>query len=180
MLWYKQVREDLLRIVRTEIPGKCISLPLFHVGSSFGGAIPAVTLMVKPYAVYDWQALSSRMRIAINKRRKPEDVNLEVENFPGQTSDLEERPGKDFSDSFTPTPKVGSSIGVLGEDGGGTLGGFAELTFGEFTLQSIVTNSHVTQPLENTPPDVDDCYAKEGVKSLTDERARRRNPGWFR
>ncbi|KAL9035823.1 MAG: hypothetical protein Q9180_004643 [Flavoplaca navasiana] len=173
-IWYKQVREELLHIVRTEIPGKCISLSLFYVGSSFGDAIPAVTLMVDPYAVYNWQMLSSRMRVAINKPGKPKDVNLEVEIFPGKRSNLEERPGKDLSDTFTPTPKVGSSIGVLGEEGGGTLGGFVELTFGNITHQGIMTNSHVTQPPSNAPPDVHDRYTKYGVQLITDHDSEQR------
>lgn len=112
------------------IPWKWISMGLFFVASSFGGAVPAITLMVKPHAVHDWQMLSSWMRVAIDKPGKPEDVNLEVEIFPGQRSKLEERPGKNFSDSFTPTPKVGCSIGVLGEEGGGASSSFDELKIG--------------------------------------------------
>ena len=37
--------------------------------------------MVDPHAVYDWQMLSFRMRVAINKPGKPEEGNLEVEIF---------------------------------------------------------------------------------------------------
>lgn len=164
---YRNAREQLLAIVRTEIPRLWISLGLFHVGSSFGGAVPTVTLTVNPYAVHDWQTLSLKLHTAINKARFAAGVKLEVEIFPGHRGDLEERPSKDFSEIFTPAPRMGASIGVVGEFGGGTLGGFLQLKVGDIVHEGFLTNSHVVAPPDTAPPEVHERFAKYGVNWKT-------------
>ncbi|KAL8757385.1 MAG: hypothetical protein Q9199_002262 [Rusavskia elegans] len=159
---------------KDRIPRLWISLGLFYVGSSFGGAVPTVALTVNPYAVHDWQTLSLKLHTAINKARFADGVRLEVEIFPGHRGDLEERPAKDFSETFTPAPRMGASIGVVGESGGGTLGGFLRLKVGDIVHEGFLTNSHVVAPPDTAPPEVHERFAKHGVnwKTSYDEEER--------
>ncbi|KAL8665268.1 MAG: hypothetical protein Q9168_007739, partial [Polycauliona sp. 1 TL-2023] len=169
-IFYASVREKLLEIVRSEIPLSWISLGLFYVGSSFGDAIPAVTLMVRPYTTHNWHSLRTKLRRAMLN-------DLEVKIFPGQRGDLEKAPAMDFSKDFTPCPKMGSSIGVVGGSQVGTLGGFFDLSIEGKLHRGFLTTSKVVAPVETASQAAHERFNKHGVllptRTLCDAPERR-------
>ncbi|KAL8709508.1 MAG: hypothetical protein Q9220_005750 [cf. Caloplaca sp. 1 TL-2023] len=164
--FYRSIREELLAVVRTAIPRLWVSMGLYYVGSTWGGAVPSVALQVKPRAVHDWQALYVQMKSIIESRQPP-DISLDVDIFPGQYGQSEDRPGVDFHESFTPAPKIGSSIGVRDGKGGGTLGGFFTLRIGQNVHNGFLTTSNVVAPREAADPAVHEHFEKNGVRLTT-------------
>ncbi|KAL8918840.1 MAG: hypothetical protein Q9208_007097 [Pyrenodesmia sp. 3 TL-2023] len=167
---YRRVRESLLRVVTTDIPRLWLTLGLHYVGSSYGGAIPAVALVVHPLATHDWQDLRQKL-MGIIEVHRPQHMVLDVEIFPGYRGDLSPQPSpaRDLRDTFTPAPKMGASIGVVGEQGAGTLGGFFTLKIGETIREGFLTSSHVVGPPDDSPQEVHDRYSKHGVRWDTPE-----------
>ncbi|KAL8896461.1 MAG: hypothetical protein Q9207_007694 [Kuettlingeria erythrocarpa] len=161
---YRRVREDLLRVVRADITRLWVTLGLYNVGSSFVGSSPAVALVVDPLATHDWQMLRQKL-IGIIEVHRPKNLALDVEIFPGYCGDLDPQrsPASDLRKKFTPAPKMGASIGVVGKEGAGTLGGFFTLKVGETVHEGFLTSSHVVTPPDNPPQEVRDQFSKHGV-----------------
>lgn len=75
-----------------------------------------------------------------------------------------DRPGRSFTHAFTSWPRLGSSIGVEGEQGSGTLGGFFTLHCHGNVHKGILTNAHVVQPPISAAEDVRMAADRAGTK----------------
>lgn len=164
---YNKVRHRLLEIVQEHLPTSWRMLCIWSIGSQKDKAEPAVVIFVDPGTIKDWNTLMVNLKSIINMAIPPKSsVAIEVEFLPGGTgfleyesSDDEEQDGDEIEDDegkgmpginlasqLSKTPWMGMSIGVDGEQGGGTLGGFVELNVAGTMHRGFLTNWHVVQP----------------------------------
>jgi hypothetical protein len=145
---YEASREKILGLLQEHLRSSWKSLCLFYVGRTREKAQPTIVIMVKPRAFFDWSELESKIRVALGSGHE-----INVEFLPGELGMLPEQEdnGVSFLDRMAPDgrPEMGCSIGVVGEVGGGTMGGFLTLTLGGFTHRGFMTNYHVIRPCSN-------------------------------
>ncbi|MCJ1347409.1 hypothetical protein MMC31_005634 [Peltigera leucophlebia] len=140
---YEAVRKDLIEIIRKRLQNTWSMMSIFKIGRDSAQAVTAIVVMVQPLANQDWWAI---------KKQMGKITQLEVEFAVGSCRPLtplsapSDQPGRDVSASLTRWPKLGCSIGVAGEQGGGTLGGFVTLSCGSMKHRGILTNAHVVEP----------------------------------
>ncbi|KAL8797137.1 MAG: hypothetical protein Q9195_000604 [Heterodermia aff. obscurata] len=157
---YKAARKEMLAQIFDTIGSVWEMLSLFEVGRTANVKKPTVVLMVEPLATYDWKMLTASLE-AILDRHKGDLPKLSVEIMPGaahpkppQSADKEQEqdmPGVSFVHSFRKHPRHGTSIGVQGEKGCGTLGGFFKMVSPSKTHTGFLTSSHTVAPPANAP-----------------------------
>lgn len=154
---YKAVREDLLAQIHNTIGSAWQALSLFNVGRTANVKKPTVVLMVEPLSEYDWSILTASLEAVIGRQQGSIGTRLRVEIMPGtcqQSPPAPEEQGmpeiSSMSD-FNTHPGSGTSIGVFGERGGGTLGGYFILQAPTRSHTGFLTNSHVVAPSASSP-----------------------------
>ncbi len=116
---------------------------VFKVGRDSAQALPMIVVMVQSLAKQRWWKMKKQMEKI---------TRLGIDFFIGSCQSLpplettSNQPGRNLSAGFTPWPKLGCSIGVEGEQGGGTLGGFVILSCGGKEHRGILTCAHVVEP----------------------------------
>ena len=148
---YEGRRGEILDILQDTLAHAWTSVSLFKVGRTSQSVQHAIVVMVNPLTKHDWVVLRWRIESIMNKQDSPL-AKVNVEFMPGKWGYLlpksEETGGISFADTFKPLPHLGTSIGVEGESGGGSLGGFFKLACHGREHTGFLTNSHVTQPTE--------------------------------
>ena len=179
---YEANRTEILEIVKDALADAWTSVSLFMVGRSSMSTQHAIVIMVRPLTEHDWLLLRWRIENLVNTQGAFQ-AKITVEFMPGYWGYLppprsprpeEETGGKSFVEDFSSDPIMGTSIGVLGERGGGTLGGFFQLECHGRKHKGFLTNSHVVQPAGNTPEAVQKEYHHYGChyKAPRDHPAR--------
>lgn len=74
-----------------------------------------------------------------------------------------EGPGRSFAQDALQHPKLGTSIGVRGEQDDGTLGGFFKFSCESTQHQGLLTTHHVVAPLENALQSIKDRANDKGT-----------------
>ncbi|KAK2780579.1 hypothetical protein FQN52_005658 [Onygenales sp. PD_12] len=156
---YREIRPEALKMLDEHIRDGWQSMCLFYVGSYLEKSSPAIVVHVTPGTTCDWSRLEARV-ITLLGQVGLEDINLDVEFIPGTCREvasgglsLHDRMDKDF------LPKMGGSIGVKGEEGGGSLGIFATLKVGDTEHKGFLTNHHVVRCTTNDTTPEEKVYA---------------------
>ena len=163
---YEANREEILNIVESALKKVWTSISLFRVGRTSLSTQCAIVIMVHPLAEYDWLILRWRIERLVNTQGGSQE-RMTVEFVPGYWGELPpqgESTGKSFDQNFVELPAMGTSIGVLGEGGGGTLGGFFQLHCHGRMHTGFLTNSHVVQPPSSAPDVVQREYNYYGCQ----------------
>lgn len=154
------MREELLACVHHHLGYQWSMLSLYNVGRNANVAKPKIVLMVKPLVEHDWNLLSSRLQGVVAKEQTV-GPRLEIEIMPGQCGDVPQatmtagsQSGQSFYTDLETHPRQGSSIGVRGLVGGGTLGGWFLMRSPRNTHHGFLTNSHVVKPPDETTTEI--------------------------
>lgn len=170
---YEEAREGLIQLLTRELSESWRTLCLFNVGSSESKAIAAIVIFIDPQTYCDWTSLQ---RSILQEVRQFLDatISLGVEFLPGGASfvaDISAQtsvPPETHQNIQGAEPKsmldlmdgigrlqMGMSIGLKGEQGGGTMGGFVTIQRGDIISQGILTNYHVVRPSTPMVTDTD-------------------------
>lgn len=143
---------------------------MFMVGRYLDKSSPTIVVMVQPRASHQWTGLIASIKSLVRSKNLLK-LEIDIEIVPGDvfttTTDpatetilnRDERKGS-FGMDFTETmradgaPEMGTSIGIEGEQGGGTLGGFVTFTHGNMTRTCGITNYHVVRPARDASEDI--------------------------
>ncbi|KAL8701645.1 MAG: hypothetical protein Q9201_004802 [Fulgogasparrea decipioides] len=160
---YRAVRHELLACLHSHIGYRWAMLSLFQVGRTANLQRPAVAVLVDPLVVCDWNLVVSRLNGIIARVTRSGPL-LGVEVMPGRCGEsppappgtlappgLSDKPGLSFYNKFDAHPCQGTSIGVRGDVGGGTLGGWFIMRSPNKAHKGFLTNSHVVAPPTGTP-----------------------------
>ena len=151
---YKAVRKDLLGQIQDTIGSAWQALSLYNVGRTANVKKPTVVLMVDPLSQHDWNILAASLEAIVGRQQGNSGPKLQVEIVPGtwgQNPPASGMPGQSFLESFSTHPLPGTSIGVGGERGGGTLGGYFVMRSPTKQHNGFLTNSHVVAPPSTSP-----------------------------
>lgn len=168
---YESFRWKLVEEITRSL-GKCwTTLCLFSVQRPSQEQTFAVVITIQPYTVCDWLVLRSKLQHIIHlefeaKRIAQPSSSIDIEFTPGGWSMLEpdtSRPGIGFARDAVEHPKLGTSISVKEEQGGGTLGGFFKLKCGSTTHRGFLTNHHVVAPPKSAPQSVKEQSSLRGT-----------------
>ena len=171
---YESFRQRLISYVMSKLGNQWCSLCIYAVEHNHNaGRTYQIVLMVPPFTVYDWALMTRRIYKDFIDPLPSLTRDIGVTIIPGVTStmladnDDSERDdsanGMSFFDELTALPYMGASIGVRGERGGGTLGGYVNLKQGNQIQRCILTSAHVVQPASTTSKAHIDSYFKSGV-----------------
>lgn len=126
-------------------------LSLFNVGRTKDKTTPSIVVFVDPFTVANWSDAGLQLRAEL-----PTDhlvtLDIAVEFIPGKISLLADHYPTHNGVSMVDTmredgiPVAGTSIGVPGERGGGSLGLFITLDKAGNMLNGALTNYHVVCP----------------------------------
>lgn len=151
VVFYESTKSELLKVVNEHLGSSWRAFGLFRIGQTEEKAVPSVTVLVRPTQIHDWASLEHDMKRSI-KSHFPDSLQLNVEFLPGTVGEANsvEHPGVSQISKITDDGKLGMgfSIGVSGQRGVGTAGGFVTLTQGGVTRKGILTNYHVVAPPE--------------------------------
>ncbi|MCJ1271059.1 hypothetical protein MMC22_010958 [Lobaria immixta] len=169
---YESFREQLINEVTRSLGKYWTTLCLFSLHRPSQEPTFAVVISVRPGTVCDWPILRSKLQSIIfhgfeAKKISTPSSSIEIDFSPGNWSTLEpstDRPGKSFAGDVLKHPKLGSSIGVSGEQGGGTLGGFFRLRCGSNMHRGFLTNYHLVAPPKSAPHIVKELATLEGTR----------------
>ena len=134
---YETNRGHLLECINKELGKQWIAMSVFGFGSKSGATKPALVVLVQPGAVRDWNILERRIRTILPN------PNILIEFLPGNIS---ETIGISLAERLTAHPVMGSSIGEVGQEGCGTLGGYILLQRKGILHSGVLTNHHVVKP----------------------------------
>lgn len=142
---YEAVRKVLIEIIRKELLSSWSMMSVFKVGRDSAQAIPMIVVMVQPLAKQNWWEMKKQMG-----KITPLGIEFVIGSCQPLTPPVasSNQAGRQLSAGLTPWPKLGSSIGVEGEQGGGTLGGFVTLSCGGKEHHGILTCAHVVGPIK--------------------------------
>lgn len=150
---YESIKSDLIKVVDRHLGSSWRAFGLFRVGQTEGKAVPSITILVPPTHFHSWSSLERDLHTSVQSRSQNLDLNCEF--LPGTIGEMApvEHPGVSQQSVITAEGKVnmGFSIGISGERGGGTAGGFVTLTQDGVTRKGILTNYHVVSPPESAP-----------------------------
>lgn len=143
---YEHRRAGLLDCVRKELGKSWTMMSLFGFGLKHSTSKPALVIFVNRGVIQDWKKLENKLRAILPN------PNITIEFLPANVS---ETPGMSLAQSLTADPTMGSSIGEVGEHGGGTLGGHIVFNKNGTSHQGILTNHHVVKPTSASKEDMD-------------------------
>ncbi|KAL2002739.1 hypothetical protein VTN02DRAFT_6069 [Thermoascus thermophilus] len=157
---YRHIRDDLAQALHDAIGTGWQAMCLFLVGLTEDTANPAIVVTVQPATICDWARLEGVVNSQLI-RYKPREMTINIEFLPGYCQDLPprentSRAGESFAERLADDchPEMGCSIGVSGEHGGGTLGGFVRLQVGDKIHKGFMTNYHVISPPRQAGADI--------------------------
>ena len=163
---YESVRDTIRTTIKQRLGLSWQLISLFLVGRTSDVTEPSVVVMVSALTENDWQSLVFRLETIINQGQ-PSGQRLRVEFMPGTCDSClpaeSTRPGVSFKRDLASHPRIGTSIGVAGEEGGGTLGGYFSLRCHGRTHTGFLTNSHVFAPAEDQPHSAREEYSYYGL-----------------
>ncbi|KAL8902827.1 MAG: hypothetical protein Q9207_004353 [Kuettlingeria erythrocarpa] len=157
---FEAVSDRIVGNLNQRLGNKWTTLCLFKVGRTSEGSSYSVFVTVKPGTVNEWQRLQAQtqsiMDTELRRLGRPNLVGAVRADFvPGGQSEgagPSSSHGKSFKDDLDGQPKLGCSIGLVGDStGGGTLGGFFELQVGKAIHRGFLTNHHVVAPPKGAP-----------------------------
>ena len=163
---FKTLRAQLLRAIIDTIGLKWGSLSLYLVGRTSGEMIPTVLVSVEPLSNHDWNIFKASLEAIVDRHQGKTGSKLPVDIVPGGWVDappFQAMPGESFLDDFGSHPKHGTSIGVQGEIGGGTLGGFFVMRSPMKRHIGFLTDSHVVAPHSSAKDEDVDTYHRFGL-----------------
>ncbi|KAJ9316435.1 hypothetical protein DTO271D3_3240 [Paecilomyces variotii] len=157
---FEQARGRLIGVLTRELGERWSNLCLFNVGSFKEKATASIVVMVDPGTNCDWSGLRFSM---LREVGHDPNISLQVEFLPGEASPLltsvprSLQPEQDTDEGIPPLSQLdkmdrigrlqrGMSIGLRGEEGGGTMGGFVTITRGRVTHRGILTSYDVVRP----------------------------------
>ncbi len=158
---YEAVRKVLIEIIRKELPHSWSMMSIFKVGRDSTQAMPMIVVMVQPLAKQNWWEM---------KKQMGKITRLGIEFVIGSCQPLTppvascNQPGRQLTAGLTPWPKLGCSIGVEGEQGAGTLGGFVTLSCGGKDHRGILTCAHVVEPPSSARVSIKQKADREGTR----------------
>lgn len=136
-------------------------LSLFEAGNSIDKTSTTIVVMVSPRIKQHWMILVNSIKRLFNTNFR--DLMIEVEILPGDLSTLTGGNRSDLIDisnvlmesmQADGRPLMGTSIGVRGEQGGGTLGGLVTLNWNGVNYQCAITNYHVVKPAHDAEDNI--------------------------
>lgn len=147
-----QIAEKDISVCLSSILGqKWRMVSLFNVGRTKDKTTPSIVVFVDPFTVANWSDAALQLRAEL-----PTDhivtLDIAVEFIPGKISLLADHYPTHNGVSMVDTmredgiPVAGTSIGVPGERGGGSLGPFITLDKAGNALNGALTNYHVVCP----------------------------------
>lgn len=171
---YESFRPKFIEEVMRSLGNNWTTLCLFSVRLTFQNPTFAVVISLQPNTVCDWSILRFRLQQIIrlefqNQHIAQPSSSIDIEFVPGGWSILDphsEKPGRSFANEVSQHPKLGTSIGVGGERGGGTFGGFFRLRCGSTHHRGFLTNYHSVAPSESAPKSVKDRSYNEGTSKI--------------
>ncbi|KAL9601262.1 MAG: hypothetical protein Q9219_002667 [cf. Caloplaca sp. 3 TL-2023] len=143
---YKAMRHTLLARIRAAIEPHWAVLSLFNIGRTSNLMKPTVVLMVNPLATHDWSILRASLESIIHQHNSRIGLEIMPGRFRKSPPNDPSRQGISFWDDMDAPLRHGMSIGVDGETGGGTLGGFFHMRSPTKVHKGFLTNSHVVAP----------------------------------
>ena len=146
---YEAVRKDLIEIIRKNLNNIWSMISVFKIGRDSAQAVTAIVVMVQPLASQDWWAIKKQMGNITKLENEFVIGSCQPLNPPVVPPKL---PGHELCSrhEFIQWPKLGCSIGVEGEQEGGTLGGFVNLRCGKMEHRGILTTAQVVEPPSST------------------------------
>ena len=172
---YESCRQRIIEYVDRCLTGIWRSMSIYKVRANPSlSALYEVIIIVDPFARFDWATLCSNIKAILNRAANSADGDINVQVIPGYCSQNPSgqdapgregtgKPGRSFRTTLRQLPQMGSSIGVVGERGGGTLGGYMSLAFDGKVHRGFLTNSHVVEPAAMAETRVITRYITEGV-----------------
>lgn len=159
---YESFREKLIEEVTRSLGNLWTTLCLFSAHRPSQEPAIAVVISIRPRTACDWLVLRSKLEHIIHlefqvKKIAQSSSSIDIEFAPGNWSMLEpdkEKSGICFASDVLQHPKLGTSIGVKGEQGCGTLGGFFRLRCGSDLHHGFLTSYQVVAPPESAPKTV--------------------------
>ncbi|KAL1964467.1 hypothetical protein VTN77DRAFT_6893 [Rasamsonia byssochlamydoides] len=152
---YEEIKRQLIDHLDVSLGSSWRVLSIFNVGRTEDNALPTIVVMVDPGTICDFSSLEHSIKRLLHA---PTHISIAVEFLPGGASPLTTPPREEEIQEGDPGtsflwrmsrdghPKLGFSIGIKGERGGGTMGGFVTLSQNGITHKGILTNYHVIRP----------------------------------
>ncbi|RDW81481.1 uncharacterized protein DSM5745_05038 [Aspergillus mulundensis] len=163
---YETAKRRILELVDRQVRNEWCLLSLFRLGLVKHKSTPTIVVFVSPFCVQDWYdlALQIKLRLPHNDSHA---MGIDVEFIPGYifTANPDTIPdGVSLVESMgtSGTPAPGTSITVLPERGGGTLGPFVTLQHQGNTIRGALTNFHVVRPPTTADKDIIEAAARFG------------------
>ena len=150
VIGFDRIKSHLVDILQQTLSSSWRLLCPFDVGSTEKEARPTLVVMVEPCTPGDWYNLSVSLKTTMRKAMEDQgDQDFEVEFLPGDLSYLSG--GVSFENRIKTgeTPAMGWSVGIRGDEGAGTFGGYTTLSQGGKVVKGVLTNYHVIRPSLN-------------------------------
>lgn len=168
---YESVRDTISGLLLKQLGSSWNCMSLFRVGKSLEAAVPSIVVFVEPLTSTDWQRLEATIRQIVAPTTPPGEA-LGIEFLPGKYSHLtgKDLDGKELLERGKSALRMGSSIGMQGDDSSGTLGGFATLKVGNHIHEGFITNHHVVRPKLDTEGAAD--LSRKGFRYNSDKHVK--------
>ncbi|KAL3468104.1 hypothetical protein BJX64DRAFT_282988 [Aspergillus heterothallicus] len=152
---YDSAKRQILALVKARLGQEWSILSLFKMGLTKRKSTPTITIFVNPHTTHDWADLALQIRLLL-PHDDPEALNIPVEFIPGRLTSFNPGEGSNapagngisFSAEMRQDgiPEAGTSITVLPERGGGSLGPFVTLSLAGKVYRGALTCYHVVRP----------------------------------
>ncbi|KAJ5214789.1 hypothetical protein N7468_010468 [Penicillium chermesinum] len=161
---FQQAKASLITLLDSTIPRRWHLLCPFNVGNSEHKAQPSIAVIVEPSTITDWARLREKM-VSLLRNFKLSG-QIDVEFVPGDLS-LLGNSAVSFMGRMKPTPVMGYSVGIVGQNTAGTLGGWAELTHNGVVHRGFLTNYHVIRPSLSEQIEQNEMIGKDTTRLRT-------------
>ncbi|KAJ5473527.1 hypothetical protein N7475_003093 [Penicillium sp. IBT 31633x] len=167
---YEQTKHEITRLLDRYLGAKWQLISPFNIGRGTQKEQPAIVMFVNFSTKSNWSELRTQIMNLIASNLPL--ALAEVEFLPGSLNLLPTNKAVSFRDRMNTTgdPEMGHSIGIRGENGAGTLGGYVTLTHDGETYRGLLTNYHVVRP--SLPSDFLEAFDHFGI-SFTSPPAHR-------
>jgi hypothetical protein len=164
---YQTAEPRILELLKSTLGNKWCFLSLLNVGTVKEESAPSIVVFVDPLTVTDWSSLEKHIHMSLPVSSTS---TINVEFLPGRVGLLPD-PGRSMiaqmQDDGVPQP--GTSIGVLPELGGGSLGPFVDLRYNGSVEKCALTNYHVVAPPSNAGTETIEKADKHGSSLLQED-----------
>lgn len=153
VLVYAAAKRTIMEFINSQLGTRWNLISLFSIGLTKATATPCIVVYVDPYTRANWSLLTSQVKALLPVTSEAGNANIKpnVEFLPGKISMLPLEPdhnGVDLSPFMREDgiPEPGTSIGVLPERGGGSLGPLVTLSRQGKTWYGALTSFQVVRP----------------------------------